>query len=199
MIEPQLENINDKNDNMIKATNKICNSQAQWTDYYNSSYKQCNRGHLFPSFYGSSSDERSSTFTLTNIVPQNEDFNGGSWKKMEHCVKCILDKYCNNKEGFVVIRAQPSSGNLLKNKINIPSKLWSAFCCKSDSEKKWLAGAYWGDNKAGITMDLKPLKELHKDMGKNFEVFPGGLCPPDTHLYSKLDPSCSCPKSKKGI
>uniref|UniRef100_A0A3Q0SYL1 Uncharacterized protein n=1 Tax=Amphilophus citrinellus TaxID=61819 RepID=A0A3Q0SYL1_AMPCI len=120
--------------------------QAGNTDYNNK--QGFDRGHLFPSSYKSDKSDKISTFTLTNIVPQKATFNQGSWKKMESCVKCILDNYCINNniiEGFVVTGAQPSNGNILNNKINIPSMLWSAFCCKS--QNKLLAGAYWGENR----------------------------------------------------
>ncbi|KAF3837422.1 hypothetical protein F7725_004886 [Dissostichus mawsoni] len=143
------------------------------------------RGHLFPSSYASTDDDKKSTFTLTNIVPQNGPFNKGRWNKMESCIKCVLDEYCINnnniKEGFLVIGAQPGN-NIISNKINIPSMLWSAFCCYSHSEKRWLASAHWGQNiwDGETYLQTKTLAELHSELStvsSAFEVFPQSQCP----------------------
>ncbi|XP_010784007.1 uncharacterized protein, partial [Notothenia coriiceps] len=126
------------------------------------------KGHLFPCSYAPTVDHKKSTFTLTNVVPQNGPFNKGRWSKMESCIKCVLDKYCINsnkiKEGFLVIGAQPGN-NIISNKVNVPSMLWSAFCCYSHSEKRWLASAHWGQNIDGETyLQTKTLAELHSEL-----------------------------------
>uniref|UniRef100_A0A3Q2VKU1 Endonuclease domain-containing 1 protein-like n=2 Tax=Haplochromini TaxID=319058 RepID=A0A3Q2VKU1_HAPBU len=151
------------------AKNITLKNQAGNDDYKNT--QGFDRGHLFPSSYGSTESEQSSTFTLTNIVPQTDNFNQGSWNKMEICIKCVLNEYCINNngniEGFVVIGAKPSSRNILNKKINIPSVLWSAFCCYSHSKKKWLASAHWGKNTADGPKYLQTqnLKALQRTLG----------------------------------
>ncbi|XP_025756812.1 endonuclease domain-containing 1 protein isoform X1 [Oreochromis niloticus] len=194
MIEPQLENIND-NDNMIPADKTITyNHQAGDIDYYKQT--EFDRGHLFPSLYKSDEVDKRSTFTLTNAVPQRRQFNNGRWNMMERCVKCILDNYCINnndrREGFVVIGAQPGNENPLNQRINIPSVLWSAFCCYSHSKESWLASAHWGENKDdGPNLQTKTLAELHTELG--IEAFPGTQCPNDTsvtELYSEPESLC---------
>uniref|UniRef100_A0A3Q3LN37 Uncharacterized protein n=1 Tax=Mastacembelus armatus TaxID=205130 RepID=A0A3Q3LN37_9TELE len=113
--------------------------QAQDKDYKNK--EKLARGHLFPHNHALNETDKRSTNTLTNIVPQAEQFNSGSWSNMENCVK-----YNNGvPEGFVVTGEQPGN-NKLNNKVNIPKMLWSAFCCYSGEKKKWLASAHWGDN-----------------------------------------------------
>uniref|UniRef100_A0A4W6C7Y5 Endonuclease n=1 Tax=Lates calcarifer TaxID=8187 RepID=A0A4W6C7Y5_LATCA len=130
-IEPQT-------DELIGNFGSFSNQSAGNTDYKNQGF---DRGHLLPSSYGFSENDKESTFTLTNVVPQEGTFNKGSWNYMEQCVRCVLDKYCINNnditEGFVVIGAKPSDNDILNNRINIPSMLWSAFCCYS-REKGWL-------------------------------------------------------------
>lgn len=179
--------------------------QAGDTDYNPYNQQGFDRGHLFPNSYACDLTEKKSTFTLTNVVPQNKRFNRGKWKKMELCVKKFLDENCinnnNKKEGFVVIGAKPSdsvstdSSLLNNNKINIPSVLWSAFCCYSRSQNTWLAGAHWGNNRDDDLnyLETKTLGELHTTEG--IDAFPGTRCPRDLtvpQLYSK------CPfKSKK--
>uniref|UniRef100_A0A3Q4M2U6 Uncharacterized protein n=1 Tax=Neolamprologus brichardi TaxID=32507 RepID=A0A3Q4M2U6_NEOBR len=170
MIEPQLENITD-NSNMRRSNDTInYNYQAGNKDYKTN--QGFDRGHLFPSSYGFTDLEKKSTFTLTNIVPQKARFNQVSWNRMEECIKCVLNEYCFNNngniEGFVVIGAQPSNNgpnNSLNNRINIPSVLWSAFCCYSHSQNKWLASAHWGNNTdhGPEHLDTKTLGELHAD------------------------------------
>lgn len=179
--------------------------QAGDTDYNPYNQQGFDRGHLFPNSYACDLTEKKSTFTLTNVVPQNKRFNRGKWKKMELCVKKFLDENCinnnNKKEGFVVIGAKPSdsvstdSSLLNNNKINIPSVLWSAFCCYSRSQNTWLAGAHWGNNRDDDLnyLETKTLGELHTTEG--IDAFPGTRCPKDLtvpQLYSK----CAL-KSKK--
>lgn len=59
----------------------IINGSAQLSDYRNSGY---DRGHLFPSASANSSvDKNSSTFLMSNMVPQIHRFNAGLWLKAE--------------------------------------------------------------------------------------------------------------------
>uniref|UniRef100_A0A3B4FCY3 Uncharacterized protein n=1 Tax=Pundamilia nyererei TaxID=303518 RepID=A0A3B4FCY3_9CICH len=155
---------------------KIYNHQAVDTDFKsNGTY---DKGHIFPSSHAFTKDDKMATFTLTNIVPQARTFNQGSWNKMERCIKCVMDKYCKNSSGvtevFVVTGAQPSSNNILNNKINIPSMLWSAFCCYSSNMDMWIAGAHWGENVPDESkhkyLQTKTLSEL-ADYNKQCKYF----------------------------
>uniref|UniRef100_A0A3B3CW31 Uncharacterized protein n=1 Tax=Oryzias melastigma TaxID=30732 RepID=A0A3B3CW31_ORYME len=146
--------------------------QASNSDYKNS--VRHNRGHVCPSAYASNETTKASTFTLTNVVPQVITFNSGSWEKMETCTKCFMEKFCKNNngaiEGFVVTGAKPGESKL-KDHVNIPSKMWSAFCCYSTSKKAWLASAHWSENvhePKNSYMQTKTLKELYKELGKNY-------------------------------
>ncbi|XP_068564196.1 endonuclease domain-containing 1 protein-like [Cebidichthys violaceus] len=134
-IEPQLENIPNKN--MRASSKPSYNHQASKTDYTERYEKWYDRGHLFPCSYASSKDDKVSTYTLTNIVPQAGTFNKGSWNRMEKCIKCVLDEYCTNSngviEGFLVTGAEPGTQKI-SDKVNIPSMLWSAFCCFSHNK-----------------------------------------------------------------
>lgn len=187
---------------MKKDNTNQRNNQASDSDYINHAKKRdLNRGHLFPSSHAMTKDDKVSTFTLTNIVPQAIKFNGGSWARMEQCIKCVMDKNCFNNngkiEGFVVTGAQPSTENILNNRINIPSMLWSAFCCYSKNVSKWIASAHWGDNVADSgdkRLQTKTLAELNDKMKTGFNVFPKN-CPVDSRLEVKSYPNeCSCPK-----
>ncbi|KAK2863296.1 hypothetical protein Q5P01_002829 [Channa striata] len=190
MIEPELEGSNMKKQGFY--------NQAVDNDYKN--YKDYTRGHLFPSFYTVDASDRESTFTLTNVVPQVKSFNEGSWNKMEICVKCVLEMYCKHNnviEGYIVTGAKPGQQTLGTKKINIPSVLWSAFCCKTPHDK-WIASAHWGDNtredRGSKTMQTKTLEELEQQL--NIDVFPGTQCPRSesvSEFYPGMSDECQCP------
>ncbi|XP_053272384.1 endonuclease domain-containing 1 protein [Pleuronectes platessa] len=200
-IEPQLEEIKLKANMEMEEEGKSYNHQADNKNYINDRGFQ--KGHLLPQSYGWDIIAKRATFTLTNSVPQVDSFNSKSWSYVESCVKCVLDEYCidtNGKiEGFVVTGAQPSINNILNNKVNIPTMLWSAFCCYSSKQKTWLAGAHWGENipDGGRVLQTKTLDELRLELGEKFKAFPESQCPLTTtvtHLYPPLSKFCKCPK-----
>lgn len=187
-----------------QVQNKAYNHQAVTADYRSNG--TFDRGHIFASSYASTSEEKRSTFTLTNIVPQAESFNKGSWNRMERCTKCVMEKHCINSngvtEGFGVTGARPSFNETLNNRVNIPSLLWSAFCCYNANTKAWMASAHWGDNVPEQSktkyLETKTLEELHHRLGTSdseFQVFPGSKCPLNTtvaKLYPEIQ-NCDCP------
>uniref|UniRef100_A0A3P9MP10 Uncharacterized protein n=1 Tax=Oryzias latipes TaxID=8090 RepID=A0A3P9MP10_ORYLA len=134
-IEPQLEDSN----------------QALNSDYVNN--QGYNRGHLYPNCHAQDWNDKLSTFTLTNVVPQSIPFNSGSWAQMERCTKCFMENNCINANGrieaFVVAGAEPGETKL-NNKVSIPSRMWSAFCCYNSRDGVWLSKAYWGHNQPNM-------------------------------------------------
>lgn len=191
---------------MLDDNGKTIKHQAGKSDYRNNG--NFDRGHLIPSSYGFNKTDKISTFTLTNIVPQAATFNKGSWNRMENCIKCVMDKYCINNngitEGFVVTGAQSSFNNTLNHKINIPSMLWSAFCCYSSTMNMWLASAHWGTNVSDKSkkkyLQTKTLAELHNKLGttdSEFNVFPRTRCPLHGTIarFYPEDKNCQCPSS----
>ncbi|XP_028260888.1 endonuclease domain-containing 1 protein-like, partial [Parambassis ranga] len=201
LIEPQLEDRTDDRNMREADVSQTYNHQAVLIDYKNN--QNYDRGHLLPSSYGLTETNKQSTFTLTNVVPQIGSFNKGSWNKVETCIRCVMDKFCynnnNKREAFVVVGAEPGNNTLLNNKVNIPSKMWTAFCCYSKSQKRWLAGAHWGKNEKetpNTYLQTKTLAELSRDLGKQFDLFPVTQCPLHTtvtELYPQLKRTCKCP------
>ncbi|XP_038839234.1 endonuclease domain-containing 1 protein-like [Salvelinus namaycush] len=200
MIEPQLEEEKEGEKNspeMQKIGGVQYKNQAGNNDYGKLKRKNdndVNRGHLFPNSHARDLETQKSTFTLTNIVPQDITFNGGSWNDMEGNVRGKLMKDCINNNGkieaYVVTGAVPSKSNKLNNRVNIPQLLWTAYCCynkKMNKKKKWMAGAHWGWNKKvkRKTLDQQTLGELEKELNKHHQgkdgpvkVFPK-KCPRD--------------------
>ncbi|XP_016399277.1 endonuclease domain-containing 1 protein-like [Sinocyclocheilus rhinocerous] len=143
MIEPQLEIL-------TAEMRDPCVNQACTEDYWNK--QDLNRGHLFPQLHAADKDTAISTFTLTNIVPQKISFNDGSWNLMEKKVKNVIDSHCRDEKdsnkilAYVLTGAVPSQNELLNEKVNIPSHMWTVFCCYNSKSKKWESQAHWAKN-----------------------------------------------------
>ncbi|KTF79235.1 hypothetical protein cypCar_00036756 [Cyprinus carpio] len=146
-------------------------NQAISEDYQNNNYN-VNRGHLFPCRHAADVVTAESTFTLTNAVPQKKSFNELSWSRMEDETKNIMSTCKNNNNevlAHVLTGAIPGDSKL-KEKVNIPSYMWMAFCCYNSMEKKWVSQAYWAENieedSKNKTIDKKSLQEIQEFLGK---------------------------------
>ncbi|KAI2647758.1 Endonuclease domain-containing 1 protein [Labeo rohita] len=168
MIEPQLD---PPDGNMIVPYR----NQAIDEDYFKNNY-QVNRGHLFPSGHAADEFTAESTFTLTNIVPQNISFNAGSWNRIENKTRDSMNTDCSDDNGnisaFVLTGAIPGK-NRLNNRVNIPSYMWTTFCCRYNSRKiTWVSQAYWGINKEeneDEPIRQKSLQELQKFLSEKYK------------------------------
>ncbi|XP_045067736.1 endonuclease domain-containing 1 protein-like [Coregonus clupeaformis] len=184
MIEPQLEALTNQLDMKVDQT---VIKQAADADYkVKIENMEIDRGHLFPCLYAPDEDTKKSTFTLTNAVPQVRSFNQGSWRTMECSVRKKLMTDCLDSNGkinaYVVTGAVPSESNKLNNRVNIPSLLWTAYCCYNHNQRQWVAGAHWGENqweekgkgKPKKTLPSKTLAELYKMLNPDggVKVFP---------------------------
>ncbi|CAB1345636.1 unnamed protein product [Coregonus sp. 'balchen'] len=180
MIEPQLNDIKNSPEMSKDKGQSPYPNQAGNNDYKNSiDSNGVNRGHLFPCSHAHDLETQKSTFTLTNIVPQVETFNGGSWKDMEDYVRTTLQNDCLDNNGkikaYVVTGAAPSTNNELNNRVNIPDLLWTAYCCYNSNQRQWVAGAHWGENineKKGKTLKTESLGALENKLNKGVQVFP---------------------------
>ncbi|XP_045569298.1 endonuclease domain-containing 1 protein-like isoform X1 [Salmo salar] len=202
MIEPQLEDIDIKemktqDDDEVKELNNNnvlrVNHQAADTDYKNNRL-DLDRGHLFPCSYAPDDDAKRSTFTLTNAVPQERSFNGGSWRRMECKVRDALELNCkkNNKiEAYVVTGAVPSFNNTLKERVNIPDLMWTAYCCYNNNLKQWVAQAHWGENQKedkGKKLPSNTLVDLYNILN---QLYPGG----DVQVFPDQCPTADIPRA----
>uniref|UniRef100_A0A3P8XVY3 Uncharacterized protein n=1 Tax=Esox lucius TaxID=8010 RepID=A0A3P8XVY3_ESOLU len=164
--------------------------QAVDADYEKNNLSM-DRGHLLPCQYAADIDAKKSTFTLTNAVPQASSFNRVSWRKMECSVKKILESNCIDANGKLkanlVTGAVP--GNNYLNKVNIPSSMWTAFCCYNRNTKKWIAQGYWGKNEKSVKPPLITLKDLEEELAKAYSTNPNPV---------KVFPD-ECPRNVKDI
>ncbi|XP_071234809.1 endonuclease domain-containing 1 protein-like isoform X2 [Salvelinus alpinus] len=197
MIEPQLDG-GEEPVMSLETQGVIYTHQAVNQDYdeYGQN-KNLSKGHMFPKSFAHQPVNQSSTFTLTNSVPQVKTFNVGSWRKMECDVRKIILKQCLDNTGkpkaYVVTGAVPSdNNNTLNNRVNIPDLLWTAYCCYNNKKKEWMAEAHWGENQEEPNEKLlnsHTLAELY-DMLKHH--YPGG----DVQVFPDQCPRGSSQKER---
>ncbi|XP_023183898.1 endonuclease domain-containing 1 protein-like [Xiphophorus maculatus] len=105
----------------------VIESQAVHQDYRNSGFS---RGHLCPSLHQRTMEDRESTFTLTNIVPQQIGSNSGTWNMLENEVLERYKKFCIGPM-YVITGVMPyeSETHWVNNRVSVPEYMWSAYCC----------------------------------------------------------------------
>ena len=108
--------------------NRIKSSQALDGDYdAQRSPKQYEKGHLNPhSSFCYVPDAVQSTFTYTNVAPQQASFNKGTWRIVEATMRLYAGS-CNNH--VAVVGVTPSNGEQLNSRVNIPSFFWTYLWC----------------------------------------------------------------------
>lgn len=151
--------------------------QASDSDYTNIKHTGLNRGHLFPNCHAADDLTAKSTFTLTNVVPQKESFNSGSWSRMEDTVKRFMNDYCrdktdNNKTSAYVLTGAVPGNNTLKKRVNIPSHMWTVVCCYHKTNKTFISKAHWAKNEdegknGKITTEIT-LDDLKKNLNSTW-------------------------------
>ncbi|KPP71060.1 endonuclease domain-containing 1 protein-like [Scleropages formosus] len=178
-FEPQLAN-SKADGNMIpfppgKVDQNVADSQAIQLDYINSSYT---RGHLNPSLHHQNPQDRESTFTLTNVVPQKEKSNDGPWASMEKRVSQLLNTYCKG-EAYVVTGVIPYREEkwLREHRVGIPEYLWSAYCCPSYSlnlpsslTSAFPTSAAIGRNDPNSTEEIVPIDRNKSKRTRGYDV-----------------------------
>ncbi|NXY89037.1 ENDD1 protein, partial [Alcedo cyanopectus] len=114
---------------------QLSSSQAILQDYKN--LTGLNRGHLNPNSHHNDSSSRLATFTLTNIVPQNQALNSGAWNNYEQQTMIRMTQNC--KTTYVVVGAVPGNNYIAKGRVNIPGYIWSSACCVTNTNqmKSW--------------------------------------------------------------
>ncbi|XP_051729702.1 endonuclease domain-containing 1 protein-like [Ctenopharyngodon idella] len=163
MIEPQLETNGETN----KEMREPCVNQAFTGDYW--TQENLSRGHLFPNSHAADDITAESTFTMTNTVPQYNSFNNGSWRIMEENVRNVMDSHCRDKDNstnilaYVLTGAVSSSANSLNKRVNIPSHMWTVFCCYNGTA--WVSQAHWAENKESNvnTINAKSLDKFQSE------------------------------------
>lgn len=115
------------------------NYQASNNDYLTSGY---DKGHLAPVSLANSQGCAEATFTLTNAAPQNPSFNRGQWRVVESLLNKVLSSCLI--PAYVVTGVVPGNYKI-KNRVNVPSYFWTAYCCQTRNNRL-ISGGFIGIN-----------------------------------------------------
>jgi len=142
--------------------------QATNADYLNSGF---DKGHLAPAgIFSFDADEYDSTFTFSNVAPQNKKFNEYSWQHSEYVIRNYLyqnsDTYIHLVTGLHFLGGEDTIGRAV-----IPTAYYTGFY---DPVNK-VGAAFYGtnDQQTGALKDLPILtiQDLEDKLGR--QVFPG--------------------------
>lgn len=160
-------------------------NQAVFKDYYKSGY---DKGHLYPVLHTNNHLSMLATSTLTNVAPQNRDFNRKVWLEHERAV--IKDLESCEDVPYVVTGVVPDTNNVkLKNKVFVSRFYWRATCCLKNSQ--YIGQGYYGPDNNGVVQKLT-IKNLQNHL-KNFyqiQIFPSIPTLPIKPKKPKIEYGC---------
>ncbi|XP_056396054.1 endonuclease domain-containing 1 protein-like [Hyla sarda] len=110
----------------------IKQAQAINSDYTGSNY---HKGHLNANADHPDGPGQKATYTLTNVAPMYGTLNSGAWRNNEKRVRDIAAT-CGRM--YVITGVVPGNNWISVNgvqRINIPSHVWSAFCCLNNNNQ----------------------------------------------------------------
>ncbi|KAJ0063521.1 hypothetical protein NL108_002647 [Boleophthalmus pectinirostris] len=140
-------------------------NQALNEDY---TYSGFDRGHLNPNGHHPV-PSRNATFTLTNVIPQNPKLNQNSWRIYESQLTDLFLDTCS--KAYVLVGAIPSADNwIIKNdvkRVNIPQRIWNAWCCVDNNGQPVQSGAGSANNTEEDFVEEMSLDE----MGEHLQQF----------------------------
>lgn len=115
---------------------KVLTSSADWRNYKNSGY---DKGHLCPAGDMEFDKEAfSDTFYTSNISPQDHEFNGGIWNRLEQKVRYWAVRY----DGVYVVTGgvlNNSSRTIGKEKVIVPDSFYKIVLNISKGKHKMVA------------------------------------------------------------
>uniref|UniRef100_A0A3Q1IXE8 Uncharacterized protein n=1 Tax=Anabas testudineus TaxID=64144 RepID=A0A3Q1IXE8_ANATE len=196
MYEPQLVS-DDESGNMkvlpltADTPPLIEDSQAVLEDYTDA--VEYRRGLLNPDVHQAEPDDKSSTYTLTNVVPLITDFLETSWNPYLDVIRRRLNNFCHGK-AFLVTGVTVSGATIKRDnrdRLAIPKHLWLAYCCpwfdrNSPYEVRYMFPSYGGyalNEKTDHRVVEVPLKTLESflrsqtDIDSDMTIFYKGLDP----------------------
>ncbi|KAM3936631.1 endonuclease domain-containing 1 protein-like [Leptodactylus fuscus] len=172
----QKEMLQPSNTAMQANMDDVLESQAVNDDYRNSGYS---RGHVNPSMHHSSTSQLA-TFTYTNMAPQDSTFNSGTWNTYESFLRDKILTTCRQTHvlsGVIISGSHPGKGKWLRNRVNVPTFFWSAFCCVQSNGNRRAEGRL-GRNESPYDVVTTSIAELEvilrKEYGGEVSLFSGG-------------------------
>ncbi|XP_043932007.1 endonuclease domain-containing 1 protein-like [Protopterus annectens] len=172
-IEPQLvgkyytKSMEEERSSRIKK-NELQESQAVDSDYTTSS-STYDRGHLNPCSHHTNQDNKTATFTLTNIVPQLNSLNQGKWREYE---EGLTKKTTSCTKVYVVVGVIPGNSTI-NSRVNVPKDMWSAICCvKNKTTTSWAVIAANDANKVDDIKVTALEKKIQSYTKRGVKLFP---------------------------
>lgn len=178
----------------------IEDSQAVLEDYTDA--VEYRRGPLNPDLHQSEPDDKSSTYTLTNVVPLIPNFLDTSWNPYLDIIRRRLNNFCHGKS-FVVTGVTVSGAAIQRenrDRLAIPKHLWLAYCCprfdrNSPYEVRFMFPSYGGyalngqTDQSVVEVPLKTLESFLKsktDIDSDLTIFYKG-CVSENTFKKKRD------------
>ena len=141
------------------------NERAELSDYKGSGYA---RGHMAPAGDMPNATAMAQSFSLANMVPQNQKQNSGPWSKIEQDTR----RYVMRAKGDVFVLTGPVFGPdgyaVGANKVQVPTHIFK-LVYDAATQKAW---AHWQENTEDARVG-KPISygELERRIG--MELLPG--------------------------
>ncbi|NXP06878.1 ENDD1 protein, partial [Thinocorus orbignyianus] len=172
LIDPDYPNGMEKVSTLISGSHvtleQISESQAIPDDY--NDLKNFSHGQLNPTSHQPSSNSKKATFSLTNIIPQDEKLDNGAWNQYEVQTMTSKAKFCTST--YVIMGAVPGNDSISSGRVNVPSYIWSGACCEMgmDEDKKAWGAIAKNDKNAVQVMTLGQLEDRLTQLYKRGDV-----------------------------
>ena len=119
--------------------------RSELDDYRHSGYS---RGHMAPAADMSTPESMAQSFSLANMVPQNQEHNAGAWSQVEQATR----KYAMRARGDVYVFTGPvfakNASTIGPNKVAVPDYLFK-LVYDASTGKSWV---HWQANSADTRM-----------------------------------------------
>ncbi|OCT66874.1 endonuclease domain-containing 1 protein [Xenopus laevis] len=143
------------------ASDLIKKVQAINSDYTGSNY---HKGHLNPNADHPSGPGQLVTYTLSNVAPMHGPLNSGAWRNNEMRVRNIAAG-CGKM--YVITGVVPGNNWISVNgvkRVNIPSHVWSAFCCLDNNGRPMKAEGTIAPNNANSVQTGLSISSLQSQL-----------------------------------
>ncbi len=153
----------------FRPDDSIATGSAELSDYRGSGY---DRGHLIPAADATWSEEAmSDTFFLSNMTPQEPQFNRGIWADLEATVRNFADRL----DGVYVVTGplylSPEVKTIGENEVAVPDSFFKAILSVSGGKTEGI-GFILANEKSGEALSrfILPIDTIEEEGG--FDLFP---------------------------
>ena len=139
--------------------------RATLDDYRGSGYS---RGHMFPAGDAPNPTAMAQSFSLANMVPQDQKHNAGPWSKVERDTR----KYATRAPGDVYVITgpvfAPDSPYIGPGRVRVPAYIFKAVI-DGNTGRSW---AHWQENRSG-KQDARPIRLEDLKQRAGIDTVPG--------------------------